>query len=181
MKRVTILAAVMATMVAGGAMAQNDSQHWTPHNVTNNSTSGSQVVIPPGFGFFSSPQCQSEVYLYRYTFIGWNGYVPNRVVGASQEKVGTEARLKELKDEYVAACAVYGNEMMAKTKKKLEDDHNRRMADWGDFWGSWVKQWVTRTYNDNVANVTRWYQERIRTCQQSFTNDYNALRREFCP
>jgi len=161
-----ILAAVMATMVgwAGGALAQD------------NNTTGFQPLIMPG----DVPACAPAVYLNRYRLIGWWGFVPDRVVGAAQEKVGTEARLKELKDDYVEACAADGNEMMAATKTQLQDQHTRRMAEFGDFWGAWVRQWVVADHNANLEAMARWYQESIRSCQQHFTSLFYALRQTLC-
>ena len=187
MKRTAILAAVMATMVASGAMAQNDPRHWrpglapsTPVNVTNNSSAGSQPPVTPGHLPGSIPACQPKVYLSRYRLIGWQGYVPDRYVGGSQEKVSTVARLAELRDDRVAACTTDGNEMRAETRKRLQDDHNRRMAEFDDFWGNWGRQFVVRVHNDNVWRMTKWYEEGISTCRNHFTGDFNALSPQLC-
>ncbi len=165
MKGTTILVAVMVTMVAGGAMAQN-----------NTTGPGSQPLMMPG----ALSACQQQVYLNRYRLMGWSGVVPDRYVGAAREKVGTEARLKELKDDYVDACAADGNEMMAATRKIMQDRHNRRMAEFDDFWGAWARRWVVDVHNGNLGKMTEWYQEGIRNCRQHFTTEFDALHRTLC-
>ncbi len=175
MGRTTIWAFVMVAMMAttmGPALAQNTT------------IAGSQPSpIPghhPGDLLGSIPACQQQVYLNRWTFIAWNGYVPDRTV-AAEEKAGTEARLKELRDAYIAACAADGNDLMTATRTRLEDEHNRRMAGWDDFWGAWARRWVTDIHNGHLAEMTKWYQEGIRSCQQHFTGEFNARLGQLCP
>ncbi len=150
----------------------------------NNITAGTQPsTIPghlPGNLLNSIPACQQGVRLNRWNFIAYHGYVPDRAI-TPQEKAGTESRLKELKDEYVAACAADGNEMMAATRTRMEDEHNHQMAGWDDFWGAWARRWVTDIHNGHLAEMTKWYQEGIRSCQQHFTVEFNALRGQLCP
>ncbi len=162
MKRVTILTAVMATMVAGGAMAQN------------NSTAGFRPLIVPS----EVPACQEEVRLNRYKLIAWGGYVPDRYVGGF--RASTDARLVELKDDYVAACADDGAEMMAATKKQLQDEYNHQMANIDNFWGAWARRWIDDKHNADVEAMTKFYRALISSCQQHFTNEYNALSGQLC-
>ncbi len=171
MRRTTILAAVMVAVTTMG-QAQN--------NVSAGFQSSTIPGHLPGDLLGSIPACQQQVSLNRWSLIAWNGTVPDRVV-APQEKAGTEARLKELKDEYVAACAADGHDMMAATRTRMEDEHNRQMAEWDDFWGAWARQWVTDIHNGHLAAMTKWYQEGIRSCQQHFTSEFNALRGQICP
>ena len=168
MRRATILAIVMLAVTATMGQAQN------------NTTAGFQSSTIPGHLPGSIPACQQQVYLNRYTLRGWNGIVPDRHVGGSEEKVETEARLKELKDEYVAACAADGHDMMAATRTRMEETHRTTMAEWDDFWGAWARRWVTDIYNGHLAAMTTWYQEGIRSCQQHFTTEFNALRGQLC-
>ncbi len=170
MRRATILAIVMVAVTATMGQAQN------------NTTAGFQSsTIPghlPGNLLGSIPACQ--VSLNRWNLMAWNGIVPDRHVGGSEEKVETEAGLKELKDEYVAACAADGHDMMAATRTRMEETHRTTMAEWDDFWGAWARRWVTDIHNGHLAEMTKWYQESIRSCQQHFTSEFNALRGQLC-
>ncbi|MCY4222500.1 MAG: hypothetical protein OXC25_13715 [Thiotrichales bacterium] len=168
MKRTTLLAAVIATMVAGGALAQD------------NTTDGFQTT--EGTNQKGLPECSDSVALGEYVLERWGGNgmaltgISSRSVGDPTAQATTEAELRAQRDTSVAACETVGHAMTEETEKKLDESRNSFGAllsqlcptcNFGGYLGSGNAQ-----HRQQVEAMTAWYQAQIRRCQQYFTDQF---------
>jgi len=168
MKRTTLLAAVIATMVAGGALAQD------------NTTAGFQA--PEDTNQKGLPQCSESVGLGEYVLERWRGGgmvltgISSRSAGDPTAQVTTEVELRAQRDASIAHCETVGREMTQEAEKKLDESRNE-VAN--------LVQWLCPTCNvsgytgegnaehrQRVQEMTAWYQAQIGSCQQYFTNHF---------